>query len=198
METQNKDVFLKKCYSIECSAPLLSKLTKAIIIHNYSHYGLADQLNVILANAIPTDTKDFSILKEKGITTGSFINESLKYVVAVLHFAFSDESSERPIIVTELGNAFYALVKDGEDDTLDAFAQILIDHLEKINSLYHIEKNIRRNASLIIVCFARTLFEMQQFQGPSRLVIEHAIRYSRGETNLWREYLEEWKLLRYL
>lgn len=215
MTYENKDDYLKKCYSLQCPSPVLFLFLKEIATCHATDYALAAVLENILNFAVPNDIQEIW-LREKRINIEQYIKENLQYAIAALHFTFKDKYSEEPVILKELGNAFYTLTKDAEENAfkppqpketfdivkhdyaLDAFRRLLIHFLETINALDHIARDIRRNASLIIVCFARTLFEMRGFQAPLRLTAEAAIRDSLGETNLWQEYLEKWQLLRYL
>jgi hypothetical protein len=176
--------------------PLLKDLADGVLTSD-----LERTLNAVFAFAVPAE-EEMRILESRQMDITRVIHRRLLCLVPLLVSSLAPRKDQRLIA---LGEACWALYDEGRvnafepptpdqefdvgnhDRALESFRRLLLHHL---TVSYVLEAPLVFRG--LVICFARTLFEMRCFQAPPRFSREEAERDTRGETELWGEYLEKW------
>jgi hypothetical protein len=193
---------------------ILNDIDANIIEINYGIHSVYGLLNIILGLCVPEEQIEEKLHKSK-INIDEYIYDNLSCMIGKIVKVL--ENRNIPIIL-QLKDAFWDIYIDlnenkfnppdpnkefdfkKHDIALESFKNIIIKHsiiLYNNREIKCVNENEKVGLTLFI-CFARSIFELRQFQGPYRLKKEDAIKDSLGRDHLWQEYIDKWDILKYL
>jgi len=195
-----------------------------VIINEYNKFGLIPLLNGIVGKSVPSE-KEEVILLTNNINIDYYIMTNLSsfiislviilngkdLMVTKLGDAFweiyndsainyfeppSPENTNNQTISTTSTTSTTQFDFNKHDKSLESFKSILIKHL---NIITENDQNITKTKSetLVLICYARSIFECRSFQAPPRLTMEQAIRDSQSREHFWEEYMKIWNITKY-
>jgi hypothetical protein len=172
-------------------------------------FGLEKLLCALVGHCVPTDAQA-EVLFQRRINYERYVYDNTRRCVALLDKALGQEE-----LIAVLGDAVWALSRDAQahhfavpqpgeefdvvqhDMALESFRALLVQYVQALQQSKSSTLAQDKRAPLwhLLMCFARSMFEMRQFQAPPRRTAEEALRDAQGETELWPEYLRLWGLL---
>jgi hypothetical protein len=173
----------------------LNILTRVQLVYEYETLGLQKLMNSLIGICIPTDAEEKHIIRYN-----DYIFVSICCCIGKLLNAIYNS------ILLKLSDACWDLLLDARkidfydretntikwtehDKDLKSFEIVLRKHVNILNEC--------KSCQIMLVIFARTIFEHKQFQAPYRTTPQEAIRDAMGlsRDNLWNEYIEKWGLM---
>jgi len=174
-------------------------------------FGLVQLLNGLLGLSVPNEIKQMTMSEQELHQT---IRDNLKYCCAVLRKALPTEPLAR-----SLATAVYTFTMDTEkhqfalpsspeqpfdtaahDRALENFKLSLLAQLRRLqdNKSTAIPPTQRSIVYSYFLAYARSLFELRQFQAPPRSNPADALMDAFSRDHYWEEYLQLWGVMKYI
>ncbi len=193
-----KTAFLTQVSQKPCPNKILTRITPQEIHDLYFLHDLRYIINIILAYGVPEDACDLDV------------KLNIQCAIAKLQLAFPDDET-RPSLVEKLSDAVHALYMaidncaPFQQETFDegthsraliSFRSALTAQLQYLETCV-LDWSLQQALYAVVICYARSLFEIQQFQAPLRRTPDEALKDTLSRNHYWCEYLALWDLKNY-